>query len=72
MHLEEAPTARVNHPIAGRSEMAARIRATTGHEPPWVQLRTGLETLLATVNLMLYSPFPTILVVGAGDGVSLQ
>ena len=60
MH-EEAPTARVNHLIAGRSDMASRIRSY-----PWSRTSLGpvedwSETLLATVNLMLHSPFPTIL-----------
>jgi len=47
--------------IAGNSEMANLIRAH-----PWSATRLGpieawSETLVATVNLMLHSPFPTIL-----------
>jgi PAS domain S-box-containing protein len=54
-------TARATTQIAGNSEMAALIRAFD-----WARTRLGpiedwSETLLATVNLMLHSPFPTIL-----------
>lgn len=60
MH-EETPTARVNHPIAGQSEMAARIRAYNWSRTSLGPIGDWSETLLATVNLMLHSPFPTIL-----------
>ncbi len=60
MH-EEAPTARVNHLIAGHSEMAARIRAYNWSRTSLGPIEDWSETLLATVNLMLHSPFPTIL-----------
>jgi PAS domain S-box-containing protein len=60
MH-EEAPTARINHLIAGHSEMAARIRAYNWSRTSLGPIEDWSETLLATVNLMLHSPFPTIL-----------
>jgi PAS domain S-box-containing protein len=60
MH-EETLIARVNHLIAGQSEMAARIRAYNWSQTPLGPIEDWSETLLATVNLMLHSPFPTIL-----------
>ena len=54
-------TARVNHLITGHSEMAARIRAFNWSRTPLGPIEDWSETLLATVNLMLHSPFPTIL-----------
>ena len=54
-------TARVNHLITGQSEMAARIRAFKWSQTPLGPIEDWSETLLATVNLMLHSPFPTIL-----------
>jgi PAS domain S-box-containing protein len=54
-------TARVNDLIAGQSEMAARIRAYKWSKTPLGPIEDWSETLLATVNLMLHSPFPTIL-----------
>jgi PAS domain S-box-containing protein len=51
----------VNHPITGHSEMAARIRAYNWSRTPLGPIEDWSETLLATVNLMLHSPFPTIL-----------
>jgi PAS domain S-box-containing protein len=60
MH-EEAPTARINHLIAGHSEMAARIRAYNWSRTSLGPIEDWSETLLASVNLMLHSPFPTIL-----------
>ena len=60
MH-EAALTARVNHLITGQSEMAARIRAYNWSQTPLGPIEDWSETLLATVNLMLHSPFPTIL-----------
>ena len=55
---------RANDLIVGSSEMAGRIR-----EHDWSRIVLGpieqwSETLLATVNLMLHSPFPTILAWG--------
>ena len=58
---EESLTARVNHLITGQSEMAARIRAYNWSQTPLGPIGDWSETLLATVNLMLHSPFPTIL-----------
>ena len=54
-------TARPNHLIAGQSEMAARIRAYNWSKTPLGPIEGWSETLLSTVNLMLHSPFPTIL-----------
>src|SRR5580700_712538 len=54
-------TARMNTLITGNSEMAARIRAHRWSETPLGPIEGWSETLLATVNLMLHSPFPTIL-----------
>jgi hypothetical protein len=53
--------ARANAPIAGTSEMAGRIRAHDWLKTPLGPLEGWSETLLAAVNLMLHSPFPTIL-----------
>jgi PAS domain S-box-containing protein len=58
---DAALTARVNHLITGQSEMAARIRAFNWSRTPVGPIEDWSETLLATVNLMLHSPFPTIL-----------
>jgi PAS domain S-box-containing protein len=60
MH-EETLTARVNHLITGQSEMAARIRAYAWSQTPLGPIEDWSETLLASTNLMLHSPFPTIL-----------
>jgi PAS domain S-box-containing protein len=54
-------TARMNTLITGNSEMADRIRAYNWSETPLGPIKGWSETLLATVNLMLHSPFPTIL-----------
>jgi PAS domain S-box-containing protein len=48
-------------PIAGDSEMANRIRAFKWSQTPLGSIEDWSETLLAAVNLMLQSPFPTIL-----------
>jgi PAS domain S-box-containing protein len=56
-----ALTARLNTLITGQSEMAARIRAYKWSQTPLGPIEDWSETLLATVNLMLHSPFPTIL-----------
>jgi PAS domain S-box-containing protein len=54
-------TARMKTLIAGDSEMAGRIRPHKWAETPLGPIEDWSETLLATVNLMLHSPFPTIL-----------
>jgi PAS domain S-box-containing protein len=56
-------TARVvaNTLITGNTEMAGRIRAHNWSKTPLGPIEGWSETLLATVNLMLHSPFPTIL-----------
>jgi PAS domain S-box-containing protein len=60
--MHEAPfAARVNDLITGQSEMAARIRAYNWPKTPLGPIEDWSETLLATANLMLHSPFPTIL-----------
>src|SRR5277367_1207817 len=61
MMQDAALTARVGQLITGQSEMAARIRAYNWSETPLGSIEDWSETLLATVNLMLHSPFPTIL-----------
>jgi PAS domain S-box-containing protein len=53
--------ARAKNLIAGDSEMAALIRAFHWARTPLGPIEDWSETLLATVNLMLQSPFPTIL-----------
>jgi PAS domain S-box-containing protein len=47
--------------ITGNSEMANRIRAHDWATTPLGDIEEWSETLVATVNLMLHSPFPTIL-----------
>jgi len=47
--------------ITGNSEMADRIRAFHWSKTPLGSIDQWSETLVATVNLMLHSPFPTIL-----------
>jgi PAS domain S-box-containing protein len=47
--------------ITGNSEMAARIRAYDWAATPLGAIEEWSQTLVATVNLMLHSPFPTIL-----------
>jgi PAS domain S-box-containing protein len=54
-------TARMNTLITGNSEMAGRIRAHNWSKTPLGPIEGWSETLLATANLMLHSPFPTIL-----------
>src|ERR1700761_3185343 len=58
---ETAVTSRVDALIYGPGEMAARIRAHTWSETPLGPIEGWSQTLLATVNLMLHSPFPTVL-----------
>ena len=60
MH-EEALKARISDLITGPSEMAARIRSYNWSQTPLGRIEDWSETLLATANLMLHSPFPTIL-----------
>src|SRR5580698_707105 len=60
MH-EQSLTARVSHLITGQSEMAARIRSYDWSQTPLGPIEDWSETLLATANLMLHSPSPTIL-----------
>jgi PAS domain S-box-containing protein len=55
------PTARTNTLITGNSEMAGRIREFKWDATPLGAIDDWSETLVATVNLMLHSPFPTIL-----------
>jgi PAS domain S-box-containing protein len=47
--------------IIGNTEMTNRIRAHNWAATPLGPLERWSETLIATVNLMLHSPFPTIL-----------
>ncbi len=54
-------TARAKTLITGNSEMADRIRAHRWAATPLGPIEEWSETLVATVNLMLHSPFPTIL-----------
>jgi PAS domain S-box-containing protein len=58
---EAAFIARANSLITGPGEMAARIRAYNWSTTPLGSIEDWSETLLAMVNLMLHSPFPTIL-----------
>jgi PAS domain S-box-containing protein len=48
-------------PITGASEMAQRIRAHNWAATPIGPIEEWSETLVSSVNLMLHSPFPTIL-----------
>jgi PAS domain S-box-containing protein len=56
-----APKSRGATLITGSSEMASRIREYDWSRTPLGPLDDWSETLLATTNLMLHSPFPTIL-----------
>jgi PAS domain S-box-containing protein len=58
---EESLTTRESYLITGQSEMAARIRSYDWSQTPLGPIEDWSETLLATANLMLHSPFPTIL-----------
>src|SRR5271170_3062128 len=58
---EKTIEARVDPLITGHSEMAARIRAYNWSQTPLGPIEDWSETLLTTTNLMLHSPFPTIL-----------
>jgi PAS domain S-box-containing protein len=52
---------RVRALIEGDGEMATRIRAYNWSRTSLGPIESWPETLIATVNLMLHSPFPTIL-----------
>src|ERR1700761_6515667 len=52
---------RANALITGASEMAGRIREHDWPSTPLGPIEEWSEALVATVNLMLHSPFPTIL-----------
>jgi len=52
---------RANTVITGSSQMAQRIREHDWLNTPLGPIEDWSETLLATTNLMLHSPFPTIL-----------
>jgi PAS domain S-box-containing protein len=51
----------MNTLITGNTEMASRIRAHNWSKTALGPIEGWSETLLATVNLMVHSPFPTIL-----------
>jgi PAS domain S-box-containing protein len=51
----------MTNPITGVSEMAGRIRGHDWSATPLGPLDGWSETLLASINLMLHSPFPTAL-----------
>src|ERR1700749_1414289 len=53
-------TARMNTLITGNGQMAGRIRAHNWSKTPLGPIEVWSETLLATVNLMLHSPSPTV------------
>ena len=50
--------------ITGHTEMAGRIRAHNWSATPIGPVEDWSETLLANVNLMLHSPFPTVIAWG--------
>src|ERR1700735_2279266 len=56
-----AHPSRANTLIIGSSEMAGRIRDHDWSRTPLGPIEDWSATLLATANLMLHSPFPTIL-----------
>jgi PAS domain S-box-containing protein len=62
---QTAFTDRADTLITGDSEMACRIREFDWSNTPLGRIEEWSETLLATANLMLHSPFPTILSWGA-------
>jgi PAS domain S-box-containing protein len=55
------PASAISTRITGKSEMTTRIRAHNWAATPLGALEDWSETLIAAVNLMLHSPFPTIL-----------
>jgi PAS domain S-box-containing protein len=56
-----SPPAAIESLIIGNTDMNNRIRARDWAATPLGPLDRWSETLIATVNLMLHSPFPTIL-----------
>jgi PAS domain S-box-containing protein len=52
---------KIESPIIGNTDMTNRIRVHDWAATPLGPLDRWSETLIATVNLMLHSPFPTIL-----------
>jgi PAS domain S-box-containing protein len=58
-------TPRMNTLIIGYTEMASRIRRLNWSKTSLGPVEGWSETLLATVNFMLHSPFPTVLCWGA-------
>ena len=54
-------TTSIENRIIGNTDMTNRIRAHNWAATPLGPLEHWSETLIATVNLMLHSPFPTIL-----------
>ena len=56
-----AHPSRANSLIIGSSEMAGLIREHDWSPSPLGPIEGWSEALLATANLMLHSPFPTIL-----------
>jgi PAS domain S-box-containing protein len=59
--FEETRSSQIALLINGTGEMARLIRAYDWAGTPLGPIPTWSETLVATVNLMLHSPFPTIL-----------
>ena len=59
--FEETDSAQIAILINGSGEMARLIRAYDWAGTPLGPITSWSETLVATVNLMLHSPFPTIL-----------
>ena len=59
--IKTAFTDRADALIIGSSDMACRIRVFDWAKTPLGPIEEWSETLLATANLMLHSPFPTIL-----------
>lgn len=56
-----SPPAKIESPIIGNTDMTNRIRVRDWAATPLGAIDRWSETLIATVNLMLHSPFPTIL-----------
>lgn len=54
------PPVTIASPIIGNTDMTNRIRACDWAATPLGPLENWSETLIATINLMLHSPFPTI------------
>src|SRR5580658_5556 len=60
-NFEETYSPQIETLINGTGEMARLIRAYDWAGTPIGPIKSWSETLLSTVNLMLHSPFPTIL-----------